>query len=302
MRGSFIKNLESNAIGFCIARLGFWLDAHDSGLHLVAPPAHGKFLQVKAGIESPLTVKGDLVLLFRNATLPVTGKRGRTSLVSSENWGLWLDQGGSLIFAAPRQTPPVWIAVNPDFKSGEVIGDFSSMDGDEAYPIQNLEIKLFANWLAGFSDIILHASGVMVDQKGYAFLGPAEAGKSTLAAFLAADPNKLILGEDQVILRYLENRFWIFGTPWHVRPWMCSPYGTPLEKLFFLDRDSAQGVKAISPIEGITRILQTAFIPYYRNELVPGILDRLAELTGRVPVYSLNYQIGSDVWKLIKEA
>jgi hypothetical protein len=302
MRGFFINSLESTAIGLCIARLGFWLDAPDSGLHLVVPPAHAKFLQVKAGSESPLTAKGDLVLLFRNETLPVTKRMGRAPLVRSENWEIWLDDGGGLIFAAPRPSPPVWIVMNPDFKSGEVFGDFSSINGDEAYPIQNLEIKLFANWLARYSDIILHASGLMIDQKGYAFLGSAGAGKSTLASSLAGDPNILVLGEDQVILRYLENRFWIFGTPWHLRPWMCSPYGAPLEKLFFLDRESAPGVKALSPMEGITRILQTAFIPYYRTELVAGILDRLTQLTGQVPAHSLSYRIGSDVSKLIHEA
>jgi hypothetical protein len=203
---------------------------------------------------------------------------------------------------APRQSPPIRIVVNPGYTSGEVLSDFSLGVGEDLYPIQNLEIKLFANWLASYGDFILHASGVVVDQKGYAFIGPAGAGKSTLAAALSADPNVLLLGEDQVILCYLENRFWIYGTPWHLRPWMCSPYGAPLEKLFFLDRESSPGVEGLTPMDGITRLLQTAFIPYYRPNLMAGILDRMALLAGHVPFYTLSYQLGSDVWKLIREA
>ncbi len=285
-----------------IARLGLWLDAGDIGLHLVAPPAHAKFLQVKTGSESPLSVKGDLVLRFQNETLPYVRMRGKTPLVRSENWELWLEDSGSSVFVAPRQLPPIRIVVNPDFTTGEVFSDFSLINENDSYPTQNLEIKFFANWLASYGDVILHASGVMVDQKGYAFIGPAGAGKSTLAAALSADPNVLLLGEDQVILRYLENRFWIFGTPWHLRPSMCSPWGAPLEKLFFLDRQSPPGVEALTPMDGITRLLQTAFIPYYRPNLMTGILDRLALLAGHVPFLSLSYQLGSDVWKLICEA
>ena len=278
-----------------------WLDAGDIGLHLVVPPAHTKFLQIKAGSESLLSVKGDLVLRFRNETLPLARMRGKTSLVRSENWELWLEEGGSCAFVAPRQSPPIRIVVNPGFTTGEVLGDFSLGVGDDLYPIQNLEIKLFANWLASYGDVILHASGVLIDQKGYAFIGSAGAGKSTLAAALSADPNVLLLGEDNIILRYLENRFWIYGTPWHLSPSMCSPHGAPLEKLFFLDRAISPGVETVTPMDGITRLLQTAFIPYYRPNLMIGILDRMALLAGHIPFHTLSYQLGSDVWELIRE-
>jgi hypothetical protein len=281
-----------------VARLGLWLDARGIGLNLVAPPAHAKFLQAQAGIEHALSVEGDLVLRVKKEILHAVWMGG-TPLIRAENWELWLEKNGTCVFVSPHQSPPIRVVVEPGFRIGELLGDFSLSDGGHFYPIQNLEIKLFANWLASFGDIILHASGVVVDQKGYAFIGPAGAGKSTLAASLSADPTVLVLGEDQVILRYLEQRFWIFGTPWHLNPSMCSPYGAPLEKLFFLDRDSVPGVVPLTSMDGITRLLQTAFIPFYRPELLPGILDRLALLAELLPFCSLSYKLGSDVGNLI---
>jgi len=132
-------------------------------------------------------------------------------------------------------------------------------------------------------------------------VGDPGAGKSTLAAVLATDPGVTVLGEDQVVLRYLDGCFWIFGTPWHINPDMCAPIGIPIEKIFFLDRTLKPGTTRISPLDGITRILQTAFIPYYQSKWVPGILDHLGLLAQQVPFYLLSYKLGTDPLQIIKD-
>ena len=172
---------------------------------------------------------------------------------------------------------------------------------------------LFANWLAGYGDVILHAAGVAVDGRGYCFAGSGGVGKSTLAATLmsasgsgahaaAASPASLVmLGEDQVILRYLDGRFWIYGTPWHIDPAFCSPLGVPLEKLFFLERTGENHVAPCTPLDGVARLLQTAFIPYYNRAGVATILDRLVLLAEQASFYTLSYRLGADVMALVRD-
>lgn len=285
-----------------VAELGLRLDARGTGLHLAAPPGHAKFLQPQTAesCESP-AVFGGLVLRVRNGP-PPEAKDSLAPLYLSENWELWLDEAGRYVFAARRESPPRRVVVDAGFTAGEVLGDFSSFDGEGLYPHQRLEIRLFANWLANFGDVILHAAGVAVGGRGYCFAGTGGVGKSTLAAALASDTTITVLGEDQVILRCLEDRFWIYGTPWHENPAMCSPLGVPLEKLFFLERTGEDGMAVCAPVDGVVRLLQTAFIPYYRAEAVSAILDRLALLARSVPFYTLSYRLGADVWGLIREA
>lgn len=285
----------AHVMGLRVAELGLWLDARGAGLRLAAPPGHSRFLQPQTSALS-----GDLILPVRNGPLPETKVR-RTLLCKTEIWELWLDEAGRYVFVAPRRWPPRWAVVDTGFTAGEVIGDFSSRNGEGCYPLQGIDIMFIANWLAGYGDVILHAAGVVLDEKGYCFVGPAGVGKSTLAAYLSMNHSALVLGEDQVILRYRECRFWIYGTPWHESPAMCSPRGVPLERLFFLDRTAGAGVAACTPLDGVARLLQTAFVPYYRPEAVSGILERLALLAQQVPFYTLSYQLGADVLKLIRE-
>jgi hypothetical protein len=227
---------------------------------------------------------------------------------------LWQDERGRYVFVpGKRSLPRRQITVEAEFGAGEVLGEFgchARLDVP-SYPLQHIDAMIYANWLAGTGDLFLHAAGVEVGGRGICFAGHPGAGKSTLVNSLISDPRRaalaaatsdvadsapvVVLGEDNVVLRYLEGRFWIYGTPWHLDPARCDPRGVPLDKLYFLDRTLDPGVAPVGPLEGVARLMQTAFVPYYRPAAVSGILARLELLSERVPFYTLSYRLGSDV-------
>ena len=287
----------SDALALRVAGLGLWLDPHDSGVQLAMDACHAKFLSTSARGD-------DLTLRVRSGSPRATGS-WQSIFFDAGTWQLWLDRTGHYVFAAPRGSPPRrQLAVDAAFTTGEIIGEFDAISaaGQPVYPLQDMDVVLYANWLASYGDVVLHAAGDTIDGRGYAFAGPAGAGKSTLVTALLADSSTRILGEDSVILRCLDGRFWIFGTPWHLDPARCSPEGVPLEKLFFLERQGGHSVQPLAPADGVARLLQTAFVPYYRPEAVTLILDTLCRLAEQVPFYTLSFQIGTDVAKLIREA
>lgn len=290
-----------------VARLGLRLQAEENDLQLISPPSFQEFLQPAAQPqaffeistnEDPQKENSELLLRVINETA-INSLKPKSNRFSSDNWDIWIDEYGSLFLEALRLPPARRVRVDPDFSRGEIRGVFSGVDAGGYYPLQNLDMKLFVNWLAGFGDLILHACGVVVDGKGYCFSGRAGIGKSTLAASLKKNHDVIVLGEDQVILRYLDGQFLAFGTPWHDTPAMCSPIGVPLEKLFFLERNTNLVIAPLTPVDGIARILQNAFIPYYRQDLIPGILDHLELLSSQVPIFSLSYPLGVDPWQAI---
>ncbi|MDT8381829.1 MAG: hypothetical protein RQ728_06190 [Brevefilum sp.] len=222
-------------------------------------------------------------------------------LLQTTSWNLWESQSGSYTLFIKEEIPPRLARVDQKFTVGDLFVGFSN-NNEAIYPPGQLETRLFSLWLASLGDIILHASGVEKDGKGYCFLGESGAGKSTLARALAKDPQATILGEDTIILRYLDGGFWIFGTPWHLDPDFCSPAGAPLEKMFFLDRVKPNGINLAPNTVGISKVLQTAVIPYYHPDWLSIVLDNLVLLSGLVPFFEFSYQLGADAWKLILSA
>lgn len=186
------------------------------------------------------------------------------------------------------------VRVNPAFDEGKIwFQDIDPFSASEDL-VNILDIRLYLNWLANFGDLVLHASGFIFEGKGYCFLGESHRGKSTLVRDLAGTPGLTPLGEDQVILRYLDGQFRIFGTPWHTDASICSPLDAPLEKFFLLDRTREKTLERMRQLEVTARVLQTAFVPYYRDERMPLILERVGLLAERVPAFWLSYKLGQD--------
>jgi len=286
-----------------IAEFGINLDLVGSGLSFSPNQCLLKFFQ-PARVQAGNVIKpnlGDIEIkvvdsVFFPSQIP------QHPVYSSPSWKFWKTEEGRLVFFVPDQRPVLQLVVAPDFSCGKVVGDFSAFPNENCYPLENLDIRLLSAWLASLGDLLLHASGVMVDDRGYCFVGNSGAGKSTLAARLIKTAGAMVLGEDQIVLRYQGGRFWMYGTPWHMREEMCSPEKVPLEKLFFINRDEPEGIHSISGMDGVKRLLQTAFIPYHLQEYIPRILDRLVLLADQVPSYSISYQLETDPWSMIQAA
>lgn len=217
-------------------------------------------------------------------------------ICETDVWELKQGERQELVFTTKRSKYPRTLKIQQDYTRADLYGRTIFQDGGLRYPLENLDMLMMVNWLAERADLILHASGVVLEGKCFAFPGASGVGKSTLAAALKKNHNALVQGEDQVILRFLENDFWSFGTPWHQNEAMCSPVGAKLGGVVFLDRSAERGIHRISAVDGAARLMQSAFIPFYRPELIPAILDRLSSLAEAVPFFCLNYSLGQDVY------
>ena len=289
-------NLEKDFLwGLRVAQCSLWYWSDSPWVHAIAPPIEDRFtVFTTAEEEKASAVSRQLVLQVNQAELS-RDLRWQQLVYRTKIWELWKDDQDFMIFYNPMQSVLRVLRVAPDFSAGQVDGDFrpGEQGADQILP-RELEIVLFANWLGSFGDLILHAAGVKVNGAGYAFVGHSGAGKSTLAALLAQIPNVTLLGEDQVVVRKQAKDFWIYGTPWHYSSSRCAPEGAPLKALFFLDGKGENTLQSIAPMEGVSRLLQTAFVPYYQPQFVQLILANLADLAQQTPLRTFNFDKSSS--------
>jgi hypothetical protein len=149
--------------------------------------------------------------------------------------------------------------------------------------------------LAREGGIMLHASGVVTEQGGWAFTGPSGAGKSTLAD-LFAHAGASVLSDERIILRNVQGRLVVYGTPWPGSGRQAANASTPLTALYCIRHgNGAHALRAISPRDFILFLLRQCFLPHWDRAAMDRTLGFLNELIAQLGCRELAFAKKPDI-------
>ncbi len=137
--------------------------------------------------------------------------------------------------------------------------------------------------------IFVHACGIRYRGKGYLFVGPQGAGKSTLARLLSGENGFDILSDECIVVRKEGRKKTIFGTPWHSKFPSVSNQKAPLRAVFFLCHGKKNTVSRLSLSESVRRFLPEAWPRAWDPEGIPFIMRSSLDLCAEVPCYELAF-------------
>jgi len=203
--------------------------------------------------------------------------------------------------------------LDSDFRSGNIYIEPSSPSLSYSYPLDYpLDEVLMINWLSRGLGIMMHACGVKHNGQGIIFAGTSGAGKSTVADLwknrisrlksqgMEPSKNTILLSDDRIIIRKIDGRFLIFGTPWHGDSKVCSPEDAPLDKIFFLQQAKENKVKKIDSIKAASRLIVCSFPPFWDKKGMEFTLNYCAELAQRIPCYELDFVPDKRILDLVR--
>jgi hypothetical protein len=202
--------------------------------------------------------------------------------------GRWALQMNTLPHPVFRQRVGVF---QPDFRRGDLYVELVDPDL-EVYPYPlaaPLDRILFINLVTHGLGLMLHACGIAVDGKGYIFAGPSDVGKTTLARLWSEFSGATILGDECLIVRRKQNRFWVYGTPWVGEAGLFSPLGVPVERVFFVDHDQQNLVSPISAEQAVKKLLAQSILTPYDAFAVESGLDFGLSFVSLVPAYEFGF-------------
>jgi hypothetical protein len=160
---------------------------------------------------------------------------------------------------------------------------------------------LLIHYLAQERGVILHACGIVVEDKGILFVGESGAGKSTLARLWDQENGVDILSDDRVIVRKQGREFRVFGTPWHGEAAFGSPREARLEKIFFLSHGQENSTKDMAGLDPLARLLTCSFPPLWDPQAMECALEFFSQIADHVPFQELIFRPEKSVITLVKK-
>ena len=255
-------------------------------LKLWVEGATQKFLEDKANPEVRIQAAwGDLVV----------GNSEEKIFDSGALWQLY-SENGSYLFRftslALGSLPYKVATFNWDFTSGEVYLHRPYFTrGQPLYPLEYpLDELLIMNLLARGRGVEVHACGIIDSKgKGHLFVGQSGAGKTTIARIWHGEAGVTVLSDDRIILRKIENKIWMYGTPWHGEAELASPAQAPLTRAYFLNHGLKNEILQQGRVEALARLFACSFVPFYSSETLDFTVGFFEEVVKTVPCYELRF-------------
>lgn len=139
-----------------------------------------------------------------------------------------------------------------------------------------------------YDTVLIHGSAVAVDGEGYLFTATSGTGKSTHSRLWREHfgDRALMINDDKPLLRILDNKFWVCGTPWDGKHRLSSNTMVPLKGICILTRGKENSIRRVSALQAIPIMLQQCHRPA-DTQSVSKMLELIDRMLKQVPVYLL---------------
>lgn len=149
--------------------------------------------------------------------------------------------------------------------------------------------------LLSHSGFFLHCSCLEYEGEAYVFTAKSGTGKSTHSRLWREVFNDKVtmINDDKPIVRLLDNKFYIYGTPWDGKHSISNNIKVPIKAIYYLAQAEDNRCTKCSPIDAISKILSQTVLPDNKAEMTT-LLNMLEQLVSLIPVYDLECNISHD--------
>ena len=166
-------------------------------------------------------------------------------------------------------------------------------ESEQPFPLEYCEsiclYRAINKQLIHFNGFLMHAACIEKDGKSYAFCAKSGTGKSThlcLWKKVFGDDVRIING-DKPIIRYINNQFLIYGTPWCGKEGWNINTSSPLAGICFLERGQNNKIERYPASQAMTRLCHQILMPRDPLEMSE-YLSMIDVLLRNIPVHLLH--------------
>lgn len=146
-----------------------------------------------------------------------------------------------------------------------------------------------------YNGFFLHCSSLMYENNAYIFTAKSGTGKSTHASLWrkVLKDKVTMINDDKPIVRLIDGKFYIYGTPWDGKHRISSNVKAPIKAIYYLHQSKENKVVRCDVLSSVTKILSQTVLPNDKN-IMNHLLNMIEKLVSDIPVYDLYCNISED--------
>jgi hypothetical protein len=161
----------------------------------------------------------------------------------------------------------------------------------------------FYHKLLDFNGFMLHASAVAINNKAYLFSAKSGTGKSTHTELWQkhfGEDRAIIVNDDKPAIRFIDNQFYVYGTPWSGKSDKNHNIKVPLKAIVFIERSETNWINRIDSKQALKLIFDQTLRPKQLTK-VDKLFTLVDELLKTIPIYKMGCNISEDAVRLAYE-
>ncbi len=159
---------------------------------------------------------------------------------------------------------------------------------ERRYALDTTLMLLYAFASSPHNTLLLHASAVEYDGKGYLFLGKSGTGKSTHSRlWLNHIPGTKLLNDDNPVIRIIDGQCFVYGSPWSGKTPCYLNRRIPIGGIVRLSQALSNHITRLSPIKAYAAILPSCSHMKWNHEMSEAIHNTLTQLLQNTKIYHL---------------
>lgn len=159
-------------------------------------------------------------------------------------------------------------------------------------------LRKIAEEMLKYDGVLIHSAVVSVDGVGYAFMALSGVGKTTHTRlwekyFEHSDHRFAYVNGDKPIYRFLDDRLYVYGSPWAGKEGYNTNCRVPVKGMCFIERGEKNEIVRISSLEASKQIFHQILLPEGEKDMdfLFGTLNRILE---NVPFFRLKCDISAE--------
>lgn len=149
-----------------------------------------------------------------------------------------------------------------------------------------------------------HAAALSVDGEGILFSADSGTGKSTHARLwqeYMTGHQFLNLNDDKPVIRLLEGKPWVYGSPWSGKHSINHNGRAPVKALVFLERGEENRIQPLPPEQVFPLVFPQVICSKRSQQQLALLMDLLDQFIRGIAVYRLQCNISEEAVRLVYE-